>query len=202
MRSWTALVPLKQAGLRKSRLGDRLSVSDRIRLSESLAHHVTTTARAVAGVSSVVLLSDTPTVWEGVEWIGDSGRGLNEELAEAATRLGNRPLIILPADLPWLDREDVLAMIQAARLGHAIAPDRHGLGTNGLALIAPCGFPFAFGENSFRAHVEAAGEGAAIVRRSGIAFDIDTASDLDAALEIGIPGYFDRDAELQGFSAP
>jgi 2-phospho-L-lactate guanylyltransferase len=187
--SWTALVPLKQAALRKSRLGERLSAHDRIRLSESLARHVSSTARAVVGVSAVVLLSDTPAAWEGVEWIGDLGRGLNEEIGEAAARLGNRPLVVLPADLPWLEREDVAAMIEAARCGHAIAPDRHDRGTNGLALISPCGFPFAFGEKSFAAHVEAAGQGAGIVRRPGLAFDIDTAPDLDLALEVGIPGY-------------
>ncbi len=187
MTEWTALVPLKNPGLRKSRLRERLSVDDRIRLTNALAHHVTTTLLAARCISSVVLLSDRPAGWAGVQWLADGGQGLNVELQAAAALLGNGPLIILPADLPWLQREDVEAMIDAAGRGSAIAPDRHGLGTNGLALTAQRDFSFSFGERSFRAHLKAAGEKAAIVRRPGLAFDIDTPNDLDLAMATGIP---------------
>lgn len=185
MTGWTALVPLKKAGLRKSRLGDRLSVADRDGLSDALALHVIQTLLAVPVVSSVVLLSEEAPATAGVLWLADGGGGLNAELDAAAAVLDNGPLVILPADLPWLQRDDVEALIAAAAGGHAIAPDRRERGTNGLALAAPRGFPFAFGEGSFRRHLFAVGEGAAIVRRRGLAFDIDTLADLDAALAQG-----------------
>ena len=59
----------------------------------------------------------------------------------------------------------------------AIAPDRLGTGTNGLALAPPGVIGFRFGTGSFAAHraeAQAAGVEPAIVARPGLAFDLDT----------------------------
>ena len=70
----------------------------------------------------------------------------------------------------------------------AIAPDRLGTGTNGLA-VRPLGIiGFQFGSGSFAAHLaeaEAAGVQPAVVRRPGLAFDLDTPEDLARWLELG-----------------
>ena len=69
----------------------------------------------------------------------------------------------------------------------AIAPDRHGRGTNALSLPLPEaeGFTFAFGPDSFALHnLEAARLGLKIeeIHSPGLACDIDEPADLpDAA---------------------
>jgi 2-phospho-L-lactate guanylyltransferase (CobY/MobA/RfbA family) len=70
----------------------------------------------------------------------------------------------------------------------AIAPDRAGTGTNGLALRPPDALGFAFGTDSLAAHREAAGDaGVALVEvhRPGLAFDLDTPADLARWIELG-----------------
>jgi 2-phospho-L-lactate guanylyltransferase len=73
-------------------------------------------------------------------------------------------------------------MIAAATPPRAIvvAPDERDQGTNALLLSPPDIVPFAFGAGSFAAHVAAARRccvAPAIVRRPGLAFDVDTAED-------------------------
>ena len=69
----------------------------------------------------------------------------------------------------------------------AIAPDRHGLGTNALSLPLPAaaGFLFAFGDDSFarhRAEAERLGLAVEAVHNLRLERDVDLAEDLpDAA---------------------
>jgi 2-phospho-L-lactate guanylyltransferase len=73
--------------------------------------------------------------------------------------------------------------------GVAIAPDRRGTGTNGLALHPPNAIPFRFGADSFAAHQEAAHAAdlsVAVVQRRGLAFDLDTPDDLHEWLRSGV----------------
>jgi 2-phospho-L-lactate guanylyltransferase len=183
--SWTAVLLFKGSGARKTRLGNRLSPVERQALSQALFDHVSAVLFASSGLSSVALLSDIrPAGWPG-DFIPDQGRGLNGELHAAAAALST-PLLVIHADLPFVSREDIDAMISQTDLGCAIAPDRHGTGTNALALRDPTGFDFAFGADSFGRHREAAGARARVVDRHGLGFDIDTVDDLDAAIGLGL----------------
>ena len=70
----------------------------------------------------------------------------------------------------------------------AIAPDRAGTGTNGLALRPPDAIALRFGVGSFEAHraeAEGAGVPLAEVHRPGLAFDLDTPADLARWIELG-----------------
>jgi 2-phospho-L-lactate guanylyltransferase (CobY/MobA/RfbA family) len=70
----------------------------------------------------------------------------------------------------------------------AIAPDRAGSGTNGLALTPPDVIAFRFGIGSCAAHLGAAREAgvpAVEVHRPGLAFDLDTPADLARWIELG-----------------
>ena len=183
--SWTALLPFKPAGERKTRLAGRLSREERALLAETLFGHVTSILGRSAGVSAVCLLARSrPADWPG-SWIEDRGRGLNDELAAAREALGRGPLIVLHADLPLLDADDIAALIEAGRDGCAIAPDRHGSGTNALAIGDGRAFDFRFGRDSFRLHREQDEGRIGVVTRPGLALDIDTPDDLDAALAGG-----------------
>jgi len=188
---WTVIVPLKAAAERKSRLAGQLTASQRRELSERLFERV---VRALAGVPAVrrvvVLAPQAPPGWSGA-WLPDGGRGLNEELTAGARALGECDLAVIHADLPRLCADDVAWLLAGAVWGSAIAPDRHGTGTNALALRSTRSFRFAFGPGSFALH---AGQlpGARVVRRAGFSFDLDTPEDLDLAVEAGVLPIYER----------
>ena len=62
-----------------------------------------------------------------------------------------------------------------------ISPDGARSGTNALLIHPPDALPFAFGPDSFEAHLQAArgrGLDVKVCERSHLAFDLDTAGDL------------------------
>jgi 2-phospho-L-lactate guanylyltransferase len=117
---------------------------------------------------------------------------LNTALARAtvvAKVHATRGVLILPADLPLISKEDVLTLIE--RAGEppvvVIAPDRHGKGTNAL-LISPSGLiEYDFGENSFQRHCELARQAGArleIVDLPSLGLDLDLPEDLEIIREL------------------
>ena len=182
---WTAIVPLRGQGERKTRLAGRLSEEQRRRLSHQLFEHGVNVLRASPSVARLVLLSDIcPADWQGAFTL-DKGRGLNAELDELARAIPQPPLLVIHADLPLLAVQDITVLLGEAAGGFAIAPDRAGSGTNAIALCDPSGFRFGFGPDSFSRHLRAAGSRARVVARSGLGLDVDTSEDLDAAIALG-----------------
>ena len=183
--NWTAIIPLKPAGERKTRLAARLSQTERLQLGGLLFAHVASVLQQVGEIGRIVLLSGAaPRDWSG-DWRLDGGRGLNPEL-QAARAAIDGPLLVIHADLPLVVAADISALLSAAEAaGCAIAPDRHGAGTNALALHDQRAFSFGFGPGSFARHARQAGTHCHFVRRPGLALDIDTPDDLDAATEAG-----------------
>ncbi|SDC66104.1 2-phospho-L-lactate guanylyltransferase [Sphingomonas sp. YR710] len=182
---WTAIVPIKRGMNRKSRLAEHLSQDERQRLSDHLAVRVLDRLVRSPSVGRVLVLSETAHDDPAYGWLADKGRGLNAELADARAVIA-APVIIIHGDLPLIESDDIAALIAAAGTdGVAIAPDRHDDGTNALALASAAPFAFAFGEGSCARHRAAAGSTGAIVRRPGLAHDIDTPDDLAAARAVG-----------------
>ena len=177
--SWRAIVPLKGAGARKTRLAARLSAMERDQLCLEMFAHVTGTLMACPRIGGVCVLSPVrPDGWTGA-WLRDGGQGLNTELTRARARLGAARILVIHADLPWLASEDVATLVEAAEAsGAALAPDRHDQGTNAIGLRDGAGFDFRFGPDSLRLHREQLPDGA-IVRRDGLALDIDTPEDFE-----------------------
>ncbi|MEW6240893.1 MAG: NTP transferase domain-containing protein, partial [Chloroflexota bacterium] len=99
-----------------------------------------------------------------------------------------RGVLVLPADLPLLTREDIQSLLEHATNPPVvvIAPDRHQKGTNAL-LISPSGLiEYDFGENSFKRHCERAKKAGArleIVNLPSLGLDLDLPADLDIVLE-------------------
>jgi 2-phospho-L-lactate guanylyltransferase len=178
LSDWVALVPWKQGQDSKSRLSAHLDPAQRAALSRNMAEHVIARLAQVDAIGNIYLVAPQAMPTWLVHWIPDEGRGLNQELTLARMRHDGRPVIILHADLPGLEVADVEALIAGAvPLGAAIAPDRHGRGTNGLALADGRPFDFAFGPDSFALHL-AQRPDARIVERPGLSFDLDTPDDL------------------------
>lgn len=186
---WTALVPLKRAGERKTRLVGRMSANQRDLLTDRLFGHVVAMLGEVGEVDALVVLSDRRPVIEHDRWFADRGRGLNDELGLARSSLGPGPLLVVHADLPALCPNDIRAMLAEARqAGCAIAPDRHRRGTNAVALADGRDFHFQFGSDSFTRHCDQPGGDYRIVDRFGLALDVDTPDDFDLARSVSALG--------------
>jgi 2-phospho-L-lactate guanylyltransferase len=117
--------------------------------------------------------------------LADNGDGLNAALSQAHTslqQLGVREWLVLPADLPGVAAADIDAMVAAGRGGGcALAGDAAGRGTNALYLRLQPGFHYCFGDDSLRAHRQAAarlGLEARLLQLPGLALDVDTPADL------------------------
>jgi 2-phospho-L-lactate guanylyltransferase len=110
--------------------------------------------------------------------------GLNAALAQGAAHAaaqGAQRLLILPCDLPCLDIAALRAMAEQpeSSMAVAVAPDRHGTGTNAL-LVPAAAREFAFGVGSLARHLAMARACGLLVRtcdHPALAFDLDTAQD-------------------------
>jgi 2-phospho-L-lactate guanylyltransferase len=95
-----------------------------------------------------------------------------------------RAVLVLPADLPLIARDDILALIQRAKEPPVvvIAPDRHGRGTNALLISPPGLIEYDFGESSFQRHCE-------LVKKSGASLEIVDLPSL--GLDLDVPEDFE-----------
>lgn len=180
---WTAIVPLKQGAYVKSRLSERLTETQRQRLSVWMAEQVIAALNAAESVGRVLLVSETAGLAGEYDWFPAPGRGLNQDLELARQSLLKGPYLIVHGDLPLLAADDIEALTDAAeRSGCAIAPDQAGSGTNALAIRDDMSFPLQFGEESFSRHAACAPAGWCCVQRPGLSLDVDSPEDLEAAL--------------------
>jgi 2-phospho-L-lactate guanylyltransferase len=185
-----AVVPVKDLRGTKSRLTPVLDPGARAGLTLYMMGRVVGAIRD-AGVEDVCVVSPDRMVLEEAKRRGATpllqvSRGLNPALEEGRRRamgLSASKLLVLPADLPLLDAEDVLAVLREAggEPSVVIAPDGARSGTNALLIQPPDVLPFAFGTGSFEAHDGAArrrGLDVRVCERSHLAFDLDTVGDL------------------------
>lgn len=190
------IVPHRGLTEAKTRLAPVLDPADRLALARDLLEHVIEVTRQA--VDDVVVISPSVELAGVVEPLGATlvvqrGMGLNRGLDQAraaAVADGIELLGVLHGDLPNLHPEDVLALLEAVPQpqGVAIAPDRAGTGTNGLALRPANVIGFAFGIGSFAAHLDEAERAwvpVVAINRTGLAFDLDTPADLARWLELG-----------------
>jgi 2-phospho-L-lactate guanylyltransferase len=190
MNCW-AVIPIKHPDKAKIRLASVLSEAQRAKLADAMLRHVVGAAQAADHVQHVALLGPSRLgLPETIPLIADPGGGLNPALHAALARaIGENAdrLIVLFADLPQLTTHEVQLLAAAPAATIAIAPDRHGTGTNALSLPLPAakGFTFAFGPDSFALHhAEAERLGIALeeIHSLGLARDVDVPEDLpDAA---------------------
>ncbi|HEY6870058.1 MAG TPA: 2-phospho-L-lactate guanylyltransferase [Novosphingobium sp.] len=173
---WIALVPLKPEAGRKTRLAAALDPADRVALSYRLFDRVCAALRPHAAIC--VVSPAPPPGWTG-RWIKDTGEGLNAALEAALAEVGAGPVVIVHADLMFVEPDDISALLAAAESsGAAIAPDGADSGTNALALADGRRPALVFGADSFARFGATLGQPHAVVRRPGLAQDCDTPDDL------------------------
>jgi 2-phospho-L-lactate guanylyltransferase len=184
------VVPVKDLRGTKSRLAPVLDPAARAGLTLYMMGRVVSRVLE-AGVDAVGVVSPDPIVLDealkrGATPLVQESRGLNPALEEGrtwATKNGASALLVLPADLPLIEAEDVRAVLAEAADGAPviISPDGARSGTNALLLRPPGALPFLFGLDSFEAHLRAARARDAETRvceNQHLSFDLDTAGDL------------------------
>ena len=192
MTLW-AIVPVKPLRRGKSRLAGALSEDERTELNRMLLENTLKTFSNLKEVEEVLVISRDPQALmiarnHGARTVREDGQPeLNTALKRAtvvAQVYATRGVLVLPADLPLVTRDDILTLIQ--RAGEppvvVVAPDRHGNGTNAL-LLSPAGLiEYDFGENSFQRHCQRAKDAGArleIVDLPTLGLDLDLPEDLE-----------------------
>jgi 2-phospho-L-lactate guanylyltransferase len=187
------ILPVKSFARAKQRLGDRFGGPQRAGLAQAMVEDVLDElARAALGPLVVVSRERGVAVPSAVTVVDERERGQSAAalLGMARAReLGCERALLVPGDCPLIDGAELRELAaRAEALDVAIVPDRHGTGTNGLALSTDGAFEPQFGPGSRARHVEQA-------RAKGLAYevipvpclqlDVDTredASQLEAAL--------------------
>ena len=192
MTLW-AIVPVKPLRRGKSRLAGALSEDERTELNRNLLQNTLKTLSDIKELEEVLVISRDPAALTiarnyGARTVREDGQPeLNTALKRAtvvAQVYATRGVLVLPADLPLISREDVETLIERASDPPVvvIAPDRHEKGTNAL-LISPSGLiEYDFGINSFERHcerVKKAGARLEVVNLPSLGLDLDLPEDLE-----------------------
>jgi 2-phospho-L-lactate guanylyltransferase len=190
-----AIIPVRGLERAKSRLAGPLDAEERRDLVSHLLRRALEAATGSSLVAGTIVVSSDPAALEiartsGAVPVADLDRGMNPALDLARTEAvaqGATALVVLPGDLPWLDRDTLDGVLRAPEVTGsgaaplvALVPDRHGTGTNVLVLAPPEVIDFAFGVGSRAEHARrATAAGAAYVELGGpLNVDLDTTEDL------------------------
>src|SRR5512135_3183307 len=144
MTLW-AIVPVKPLRRGKSRLSPSLTDEERAELNRMLLERTLRTLTNLKEVEQVLVVSRDSSALAIARDLGartvqeDGAPALNTALKRAtvvAQVYASRGVLVIPADLPLLCREDVLTLLERAVNPPVvvIAPDRREQGTNALLL--------------------------------------------------------------------
>lgn len=197
MSIW-AIVPVKPLRLGKSRLSAVLGDDERAALNRRFLEQTLDTLKNTPEISQTLVVSRDPAALAIARHYGartvheDGAPELNDALARAtllARKYASRGVLVLPADLPLLTKDDLLFFLKflCEPPCVVISPDRRDNGTNAL-LVSPGGLIACdFGPGSFTRHCAAAlkiGAKLEVVRNANIMLDLDTPADLEALRQI------------------
>lgn len=178
-----AVIPVKSFALGKQRLASALDPGRRAALARGLADHVATTV-SDAGVMPLIVTADAHVAeWAtraGFPSVADPGVGL-DAAASAGVAWADQAQsewLVLHADLPLIGADDITALLRAMEDGPVIAPSSDG-GTSAIGTRGPR--DFSFGPASFHRHLKLLPD-AEVLMRPGLLLDIDSGSDLEAAM--------------------
>jgi 2-phospho-L-lactate guanylyltransferase len=192
MSLW-AIVPIKPLRRGKSRLATVLSEKDREQLNQTLLVKTITCLKEVKEIDQILIVSYDPGALTisrdyGVRTIQESpNTNINKALRKgtlAAKAFNASSILIIPADLPFIEPESVRGLLSKAKKPPeiVITPDRRMNGTNALFLNPAGILDYDFGVWSFRKHVEQAEQKKIrieIYNNDRLSFDLDIPEDLE-----------------------
>jgi 2-phospho-L-lactate guanylyltransferase len=180
-----AVLPVKRFSAAKQRLHPPYSPAQRRALAEAMVGDVLAALAAVGDLEATIVVSGEPVACELADAQGalvvrdeaDAGQSAAAVLGIARAReAGFERVLLVPGDCPALDPAEVTAL-----LGHpepvVIVPDRHGTGTNALALSPPGVIEPAFGPGSRERHERLAAQanvGHRVAALPSLGLDVDT----------------------------
>jgi 2-phospho-L-lactate guanylyltransferase len=193
---------VKRFGAAKRRLAAGIEDERREALVEAMLEDVLEAIGDARSIERTIVVSDEPRAIAagaaaGAEVVAepmpdaDSGKadGGGHSLAALAgivraEELGAECVVLLPGDCPLVDPRELDRLLTGVPASYvAVVPDRHGTGTNALALAPPSAIRPAFGEGSCARHVAAAREAGvplAVEELPSLALDLDTPADIVA----------------------
>lgn len=193
-------IPVKELSESKTRLSSILSLEERKNLVSVMLSDVLNAVTQTSLVNRILVVSPNADslvslCHQMIEIIEEVDcQGLNPALKIAvdhAVQNAAGSLLILPADIPLIDRSDVELIIRASSNdGVVIVPSRDEIGTNALKLTPPNIIPTTFGPNSFQSHLNLAEShktSTRILRLERVSLDIDTPDHLREFLSFPVP---------------
>jgi 2-phospho-L-lactate/phosphoenolpyruvate guanylyltransferase len=190
-RNVWAVVPIKETAFAKQRLATALSSARRQELAVAMFEDVMralSASHGLAGVAVVTLDQNATQIaarWGAQVWTDGARDGHTGAVMAAARRLATTgaTMLTIPGDVPRVSPADIAAILAAHTEPPAftIVPAWDDLGSNAIMCSPPDLVPLRFGPDSFFPHLATArrqGLEPTIVRRPGIAIDIDEPADL------------------------
>jgi len=175
----TIIIPVKPFGIAKERLSGVLDQSTRARLGKAVAAHTIRQAQAIASRVTIVTPDEAVAAWaadQDCAVVAEPPAAGLDRAAALATGHHQDRWVVLHADLPLLQPDDVALVVSAVASGWVLAPAHDG----GTSAVGGRGsFGFSYGPGSFVRHLAAAGPPVTVVSRTGLAVDLDDAHDLD-----------------------
>jgi 2-phospho-L-lactate/phosphoenolpyruvate guanylyltransferase len=182
----TAVLPVKRFNAAKQRLAAGLGGEQRRTLAAAMVADVLEAIGAARSVERTIVVSGDPVAQElaaaaGAEVVPDPEDAGHVEAARAgiarAEAEGASCVVLLPGDCPLLDPRELDRLLTGLPERYVgIVPDRHGTGTNALALSPPDAIVPAFGAGSRARHV-------ALARAAGIPFGVEELASLGLDLD-------------------
>jgi 2-phospho-L-lactate guanylyltransferase len=192
--TWSVVVPVKLLRTAKSRL-QVFEPTDRAALALAMALDTVAAAVACAEVAEVVVVTDDEQVAIAANGLGarvvadEPAAGLNAALVYGATIARERGpsgnVAAVAADLPAMQPVELARVLaEATGVARAAVADADGDGTVVLTAVNGEALNPAYGEGSLERHRR---EGAVVldVDAPGLRRDVDTVTDLRAALALG-----------------
>lgn len=189
----TAILPVKRFAAAKQRLAAGIDDERRIAVIAAMLEDVLEAIGDVRPVERTIVVTSEPRAVElattaGCEIVADPDEGGHSGAALAgvsrARELGAECALLLPIDCPLLDPRELERLLTGLPGRYAaIVPDRHGTGTNALALAPPGAIEPSFGEGSCARHVAAAREAGlpySVEELPSLGLDLDTPADVIA----------------------
>ncbi|MGH3744423.1 MAG: 2-phospho-L-lactate guanylyltransferase [Mycobacteriales bacterium] len=190
--SWTAVLPVKELAIAKSRLG--AGPEARAGLALAMARDVAAAAASCPAVNAVLVVTDDPLVADKVpadRVEPDVPRaGLSAAVAHGASAALSRwpraGVVVLAADLPALTSTALSEVLAALVDGRGVVADSAGTGTVLLATRPGTALAPSYEGASFAAHRAGGAVDLTAVAAAGVRRDVDTVEDLAAALVLGV----------------
>lgn len=193
----TAVLPVKRFGAAKQRLTAGLGKERRAEIAAAMLGDVLEAIGESHLIERTIVVTSEPRAAElataaDAEIVPDPDEGGHSGAAVAgvarAIKLGAACTVLLPIDCPLLDPRELERLLTGMPNRFVgIVPDRHGTGTNALALAPPDAIRPAFGEGSCARHVAAAREAGvpyAVEELPSLALDLDTPADVIALTRV------------------